>query len=185
MFRAVALLLTALTGFSGLVYEVGWQKYLATLLGSHSEATATVLAIFLGGLSLGYELFGRATRRMVARAEESGSPPRLLLFYGAVEAGIGAYVVFFPTFFEWIRALSYSFPHGGTGLGFAVDVALSAVLIGPPSVLMGGTIPVLTQALARSLADATRFHALVYAFNTLGAFAARSLLDSTWCHSSG
>ncbi len=36
---------------------------------------------------------------------------------------------------------------------------------------MGGTIPILTQALARSLDDATRFHALVYAFNTAGAFA--------------
>jgi spermidine synthase len=170
MSRAVALLLTALTGFSGLVYEVGWQKYLATLLGSHSEATATVLAIFLGGLSLGYQIFGRVTRRLVARAEERGTPPRLLLFYGALEAGIGAYVIVFPTLFEGIRALSYAFPHGVGGLGFAIDVALSALLIGPPSVLMGGTIPVLTQALARSLADATRFHAFVYAFNTFGAF---------------
>jgi spermidine synthase len=170
MSRAVALLLTALTGFSGLVYEVGWQKYLATLLGSHSEATATVLAIFLGGLSVGYQLFGWATRRLVVRAEQRGSPPRLLLFYGALEAGIGVYVMLFPTLFEWVRALSYAFPHGAAGFGFAIDVVLSAVLIGPPSVLMGGTIPVLTQALARSLADATRFHAFVYAFNTFGAF---------------
>ena len=168
--RSVALLLTALTGFSGLVYEVGWQRYLATLLGSHSEATATVLAIFLGGLSLGYQIFGRVTRRLVARAEQRGTPPRLLLLYGGVEAGIGVYVILFPILFEWIRALSYAFPHGAGGLGFAVDVALSAVLIGPPSVLMGGTIPLLTQALARSLADATRFHAFVYAFNTFGAF---------------
>jgi spermidine synthase len=170
MSRAVALLLTALTGFSGLVYEVGWQKYLATLLGSHSEATATVLAIFLGGLSLGYQVFGRITRRLVERAAQKRSPPRLLLFYGGLEAGIGVYVLLFPTLFESVRALSYAFPHGVSGLGFAVDVALSAVLIGPPSILMGGTIPVLTQALARSLADATRFHAFVYAFNTFGAF---------------
>jgi spermidine synthase len=170
MTRAVALLLTALTGFSGLVYEVGWQKYLATLLGSHSEATATVLAIFLGGLSLGYQLFGRVTRRLVSSAEQRGTPPRLLLFYGGLEAGIGVYVILFPTLFEAIRAISYAFPHGASGLGFAVDVALSALLIGPPSILMGGTIPVLTQALARSLADATRFHAFVYGFNTSGAF---------------
>jgi len=37
--------------------------------------------------------------------------------------------------------------------------------------MMGGTIPILTQALARGLADATRLHALVYAFNTAGSFA--------------
>ena len=53
MTRALALALTGLTGFSGLVYEVAWEKYLATLLGSHSEATASVLGIFLGGLILG------------------------------------------------------------------------------------------------------------------------------------
>ena len=38
MIRLLVLLLTVLTGFSGLVYEVTWQRYLATLLGSHSEA---------------------------------------------------------------------------------------------------------------------------------------------------
>ena len=61
--RALALLLTMMTGFSGLVYEVAWQKYLATLLGSHSEATAAVLAIFLGGLAVGYSVFGATTAR--------------------------------------------------------------------------------------------------------------------------
>ena len=66
MIRAVALVLTVLTGFSGLIYEVTWQKYLATLLGSHSEATAAVLGIFLGGLSVGYALFGRLVRRLFA-----------------------------------------------------------------------------------------------------------------------
>ena len=42
-------MLTIFTGFSGLVYEVTWQRFLATLLGSHSEATAAVLGIFLVG----------------------------------------------------------------------------------------------------------------------------------------
>ena len=45
------------------------------------------------------------------------------------------------------------------------------MLIVPPATLMGGTIPILTQALARSLADATRVHALIYGWNTAGAFA--------------
>jgi hypothetical protein len=50
MTRALARALTVLTGFSGLVYEVTWQKLLATLLGSKSEATAATLGLFLGGL---------------------------------------------------------------------------------------------------------------------------------------
>src|SRR5271157_3751925 len=127
MIRALALAVTVLTGFSGLVYEVAWQRYLAVLLGAHSEATAAVLAIFLGGLALGYSLFGRLTRvRMRASAR--------------------------------------------TGAAFGFDLVLTALLLLPPTVLMGGTIPVLTQALAGSLAEATRVHAWVYGFNTIGAF---------------
>ena len=170
MVRALALLLTFATGASGLVYEVAWQRYLATLLGSHSEATAAVLAIFLGGLSLGYSLFGVLTARLVERARREDRPPRLLVFYGAVEAAIGAYALAFPWLFEGAQAVSGLVPHGTTGAGFAFDVAIAALLIGPPSVLMGGTIPILTQALSRGLTDATRLHAFVYASNTGGAF---------------
>ena len=103
MIRAVALLLTVLTGFSGLVYEVTWQKYLATLLGSHSEATAAVLGLFLGGLALGYSLFGALTRRLVARARSQGRAAPLLLVYGAVEASIGVFALALPGL-VWRRA---------------------------------------------------------------------------------
>jgi predicted membrane-bound spermidine synthase len=168
--RGTALLLTMLTGFSGLVYEVAWQKYLATLLGSHSEATAAVLALFLGGLSVGYSLFGAVTRRVVQRGEARGEAPRLLFLYGVIEAGIGVSALLFPWLYQAVRALSLAIPHEAGGAGFALDVGLSALLVLPPAILMGGTIPILTQALSRSLADATRLHAHVYAFNTAGAF---------------
>jgi spermidine synthase len=171
MTRATALLLTLLTGFAGLVYEVAWQKYLATLLGSHAEATAAVLAIFLGGLSVGYALFGRATRRLVERARRLARPARLLLFYGGVEAAIGLYALLFPPLFGVAQTLSLLVPPGHAALAFAFDVALAALLIGPPTVLMGGTIPILTLALAPDLERATRVHAWIYGLNTLGAFA--------------
>jgi spermidine synthase len=171
MLRLVALLLTVGTGFSGLVYEVCWQKYVATLLGSHSEATASVLGIFLAGLSLGYALFGRVTKQLVTRADREARAPRLFLTYGAVEAAIGVYALGFPWLFGWVRSLSLGIPHAVGGLGFAFDVVLVALLLGPPTVLMGGTIPLLTQALSRDLEHATRFHALVYACNTIGGFA--------------
>jgi len=171
MVRLIALLLTVLTGFVGLVCEVAWQKYLAALLGSHGEATAAVLAIFLGGLSTGYALFGRATRRVVDRARRRGQRPRLLYFYACVEAGIGVYALLFPILFGFAQKLSLLGPLDHDALGFAFDVALSALLIGPPAVLMGGTIPILTLALAGDIAHATRVHAWVYGANTLGAFA--------------
>jgi predicted membrane-bound spermidine synthase len=171
MIRLTALLLTVLAGFAGLVYEVAWQKYLAVLLGSHGEATAAVLAIFLGGLSAGYALFGRATRWLLERARHRERPPRLLSFYALAEAGIGLYGLLFPILFSAAQYCSLLAPSGHDALGFAFDVALSALLIGPPAVLMGGTIPILTLALAGDLRRATRVHAWVYGLNTVGAFA--------------
>jgi spermidine synthase len=164
MVRKIALALTVLTGVSGLVYQVAWQKVLASLLGSHSEATAAVLALFLGGLSLGYGLFGRVSRQVVARG---GS---LLFTYGVVESAIGVLALLFPWLFAGVRALSLGLPQGAPALAFAFDVGLSALLVLPPTILMGGTIPLLTQGLSRDLEDATRFHSAVYGFNTAGAF---------------
>jgi predicted membrane-bound spermidine synthase len=164
MIRSTALALTFLTGLSGLVYQVAWQKVLASLLGSHSEAVAAVLALFLGGLSAGYALFGRVSRKVVAR---EGS---LLLTYGIVESGIGVIALAFPWLFDRVLALSLALPHGNPGVGFGLDVGLAALLVLPPAILMGGTIPLLTQGLSRDLHDATRFHSSVYAVNTAGAF---------------
>ncbi|MDH5305873.1 MAG: fused MFS/spermidine synthase, partial [Myxococcales bacterium] len=170
MTRFLALAVTGLTGFTGLVYQVTWQKYLATLLGSHAEATAAVLGLFLGGMSVGYALFGVVTENLAERARSRGGSARLLTVYGLVEAGIGAWALLFPWLFAAAQRLALALPHPTPGVGFGVDVFLSLLLIGPPTVLMGGTIPFLTQALARSLEDATRLHAFVYAFNTAGAF---------------
>lgn len=167
---SAALILTVLTGFTGLVYEVAWQKYLAILLGSHAEATAAVLGIFLGGLSAGYALFGRLTRRVARRAQSRGEAPPLLYIYALVEAGIGFYALLFPWTFGLAQQLSLFGPTG-TATAFAFDIGLSALLLGPPTILMGGTIPILTLALAGDLDRATRVHAWIYGLNTAGAFA--------------
>jgi predicted membrane-bound spermidine synthase len=165
----LVLALTVVTGATGLVYEVAWQRTLATLLGSHAEATAAVLGLFLAGLSAGYALFGRESRRLVARAALRGEAPPLLRVYGFVEGGIGVLALLFPWAFAAVQRLSLALPITNEAAAFALDVALSGLLVLPSTVLMGGTVPLLTQGLARSLADATRFHAFVYAFNTAGA----------------
>src|SRR5436309_9081135 len=115
MLRWVALALTAVTGFTGLAYEVTWQKYLAILLGAHSEATAAVLGLFLGGLSLGYFALGALSRALVAR----GQPVPLLVVYGAVEAAIGAWCLLFPWLFPLARSASVWLPTGDGALAFA------------------------------------------------------------------
>src|SRR5258706_12550129 len=171
MVRWLVLALTAVTGFTGLAYEVTWQKYLGILLGAHSEATGAVLGLFLGGLSLGYWLLGALARALVARGVRSGRPAPLLAVYGAVEAGIGVWALLFPWLFPLVRSASIGLPTGDGALAFVVDVALSAVLVVPPAMLMGATIPILTQAPAGNLAYATLRHATLYASNTPGGLA--------------
>ncbi|MBW2294404.1 MAG: hypothetical protein JRG94_19155, partial [Deltaproteobacteria bacterium] len=91
-----ALVLAGVTGACGLAYEVAWQKYLAVLLGAQSEASAAILALFLGGLSGGYALFGRVAQHTVMRAGEARAPARLLRIYAACEIAIGLLALSFP-----------------------------------------------------------------------------------------
>jgi spermidine synthase len=165
--RIIALLLTVATGTAGLVYEVTWQHMLAVLLGSHAEATAAVLAFFLGGLAIGYSLFGKLSLRIGGTHPDGAR--RLLIAYGVVETAIGIYAFLFHPLFRLAQAIS---PLGPTqpALAFAWDAMLAAALILPGTILMGATVPFLTQALPRDVEDATRVHAAIYGTNTLGAF---------------
>ncbi len=77
-----------------------------------------MLALFLGGLSLGYALFGHVTRTVVSRAAARGRPPPLLLLYGGVEAGIGLHALCFPWLFLGAQRLSLAIPVEAGGTGF-------------------------------------------------------------------
>ena len=112
MTRAIALLLTIFTGMTGLVYEVTWERYLAALVGSHGEATAAILALFLGGLSLGYAGFGLVTARVLDRAPAGHRRRRLLRLYGLVEGSIGVYALLFPFLFSLAQFVSLRIPVG-------------------------------------------------------------------------
>src|ERR1700722_433822 len=72
-------LLFFLSGSSGLMYEVVWLRMLSRTLGSTVYATSTILAVFMGGLTLGSFVFGRLADRV----------RRLLVLYSIIEAGIG------------------------------------------------------------------------------------------------
>ena len=152
--------LTFFTGAAGLVYQVVWQRYLAQMLGSDSLAIATVLGVFLGGLSLGYLICGKLTLRV----------RNVLRVYGVLEGLIGLWALAFPFLFRGVDALT-----GSWGFvppwGLAWQGTFCAVLLlGPPTLCMGGTVPMLTRGLTHSLEQATGIHARVYAINTAGAF---------------
>lgn len=150
-----------LTGASGLIYEVAWQRYLGVLVGVDHAATAATLAVFLGGLSLGYAICGGLSART----------RRPLVTYAWLEVVIAVWGLAFPWTFSWTetmsRSWSFSPPFGLIGASLGVAVLLVLV----PAMLMGATVPFMTRGLASSLADLTATHARVYGLNTLGAIA--------------
>src|SRR6185369_3953615 len=150
------------SGATALVYEVVWSKYLTLMLGSTVQAQTVVLAVFMGGLALGNRLFG-------ARADRSPQP---LAIYGYIELLIGLYSFFFNSFYELADAV---FVRLGTGqldhrvLLLTLKGALSVALLLGPTVLMGGTLPLLAAWLQRQSRDAGRWSARFYSINSLGA----------------
>jgi spermidine synthase len=149
-----------LTGAAGLIYEVTWQKYLGRLLGSDSVATAIILATFLGGLSIGYYVCGKLTIKI----------KRHFVGYAFLEAIIGVWCLLFPYLFKMLDFLTKHWSFSPPGLIIIQGIFCSVLLMGVPTICMGGTIPFLTRGISRNITEATRVLAMVYAINTAGAF---------------
>ena len=55
----LVLVIVFISGFTGLIYQVVWQKYLSIYLGSHALSTSLTLSCFFLFLALGYQIMGR------------------------------------------------------------------------------------------------------------------------------
>lgn len=166
------------SGGTALVYEVVWSKYLALMFGSTIQAQTVVLAVFMGGLALGNRFFGR-------RADALNRP---LHAYGLIEIAIGIYAFAFPWLHQLADGLFIAlgtrwFGHSGALL--ALKGALSVGLLFTPTVLMGGTLPLLAAWLQHGGEDATRRSARFYSINSLGAVAGAALAGFWIVHELG
>ena len=171
--RLLALLFLA-SGAAGLIDQVAWLRYLALVFGNTTFATATLLAVFMAGLGLGAVLFGRLADRTA----------RPLTVYALLEVGIGLFAIFSPRFFDGMSAAYVAVFRGAGGepWSFALlRIGLAAVCLLPPTLLMGGTLPLVVRGLrmdpdasAEGIAGIAtdrigRDTALLYGANTLGA----------------
>jgi len=193
--RLVVLPLFFLSGTAGLVYEVTWTRAFGTVFGNTVFATSAVLTAFMLGLALGSRLLGSI----------ADATPQPLRTYAFLELGVGAYAFAFPhvlrltdLLYAWLfRTLA-----PGPGLLNVVRFILSIATLLIPTLLMGGTLPILSRLWSVSArrggpipeqADSRRPRSntahpgqgigLLYAINTLGAvvgsFAAGFLLVRT------
>ena len=63
----------------------------------------------------------------------------------------GGYALVFPLLLMAARGLSNLLPDFASSLGFLLDVILFALLVGPPTILMGATLPIASEACQRQL----------------------------------
>lgn len=159
----VALLLFA-SGSCALIYQTAWLRELRLVFGASTAASAAVLAVFMGGLGLGGLWLGR-------RADRHRRPLEL---YGNLELGIAVSAAATPLLIGLVRQ-AYIAAGGtqtlGMGAGTAVRLVLSAVVLGLPTFLMGGTLPAVAHAVETEGDVGRRRLAWLYGANTLGAVA--------------
>src|SRR5262245_31118669 len=156
------------SGVTSLVLEIVWAKALALLLGSTLHAVSTVVATYLAGLALGAYVAGRLAPRAA----------RPLRLYGLLEMGVGAYAVlslFLIHALDPLAGALYARLGAASPLYLAARVALAAIVLLPPTVLMGATLPTLVSWAARGRTGFGRSLGLLYGLNTLGAVAGASL----------
>ncbi len=150
------------SGFCALVYQTVWLRELRLVFGASTAASAAVLGIFMAGLGAGGWWLGR-------RADTAESP---LAMYARLEIGISVAAGASPLI---LLVLRYAYlAVGGTatlGLtaGTIARLLLSALVLGLPTFLMGGTLPAMVRAVERSTDESRRSTGLLYAANTAGA----------------
>ncbi|MEO0586485.1 MAG: fused MFS/spermidine synthase [Planctomycetota bacterium] len=144
-------------GCAALIYEVVWFQLLRTTVGASSVSLAITLVAFMGGLGLGAWLAPYLPARW-----------RPLYLYAAVEVAIGALGLALLWAVPWV-ALAYGEVFGAGGTWALVGRAtVCGVVLLPPTVLMGMTLPVLARWVAATPRGAGRLSWL-YAANTAGA----------------
>ena len=159
-------LLYALTGFTGLLAEQGFEKYIALLVGATASASAVVLFTYFLGFALGGVAAGRLIKgRRIARP---------LLMYGLIELLVGISCVVFSYSFhvliEMLAPLQNMF--GSTALRFQARFLCGCILVLPTAALMGASFPLIASALDSGDPAGKRRWTQVYTANLAGALLA-------------
>ncbi|MDX1943874.1 MAG: fused MFS/spermidine synthase [Pirellulaceae bacterium] len=160
------------SGLCALVFQSAWLRDFRLIFGSSTPASAAVLAIFMGGLGLGNAILGR-------RADRAHNP---LKMYAQLELGISVATLASPLLMQLARSI-YLAIGGQSVLGLTgatlARLALSALVLGLPTFLMGGTLAAAARAVTRDDDHSRGNVGLLYGLNTLGAVCG-AVLSTFW-----
>jgi predicted membrane-bound spermidine synthase len=160
------LVVAGLTGFSSFLYEIGWIRMLALVLGSSTHAFELMLSAFILGIAFG----GLWMRRRIDAAAE---PMRLLAGVQVVMgiAAVATLPIYGSSFVAMEAAMQALTRTAGGYVAFNLfshGIALAVMF--PAAFCAGMTLPLITAALLRRGAGESAI-GQVYAANTAGAIA--------------
>jgi len=162
------------SGAAGLIYQIVWVREFGNVFGNTVHSASLVIAVFMGGLGIGSFLAGRWADRHYA-----DDPGLLLRAYAYVEGAIAVLGVGISALLPRLGELSATISsyttdaagwHVLTPASLATRYAIAIVLLGPITLLMGGTLTLLIRHLVRhDLTVAGWKVGTLYGVNTAGA----------------
>jgi len=164
MRRYFPLILFFLSGISGLIYEIAWVRQASLTFGVSVYAYSTVLAAYMGGMALGSYLLGRRVDK-IDRVEQRWRTFAVLQIGIAILAVLSPFVL---TFLNSLYAAVARALHPGLGLLTLLRLGLSLVVLTPPTLLIGATLPVMSRVYAARRGQVGGDVGRLYAANTAG-----------------
>jgi spermidine synthase len=153
----VLAVLSAASGGAALIYEIIWFQLIELIIGSSAISLGVLLATFMGGMCIGSLMLPHvvATRR------------HPLWVYALIELGIGLFGILILLIVPAVSGLYAANALQGIP-GVLLRAAISAVLLLPPTILMGATLPAIARWMDSTSSGVSLVGAL-YAANIGGA----------------
>ncbi len=150
-------ILSAASGCAALIYEIVWFQLIELVIGSSAVSLGVLLATFMGGMCLGSLLLPRVVTRR-------HHPLRV---YAIIELAIGGCGLLVLLVIPEVSRL-----YGAVALqgfpGLLLRAVITALLLLPPTVLMGATLPAIARWMDATATGMARVGS-IYAANIAGA----------------
>jgi len=151
------LLLFVGSGCAALIYEIVWFQVLQLVIGSSAISLAVLLGTFMGGMCIGSLMLAR----YITRAEHP------LVVYAKLEVFIGVIGALLIVLMPLVGRL-YTAVDGGGQMSVALRALVSILLLLPPTILMGATLPAISRYVESTPAG-TAWLGVFYGGNIVGA----------------
>jgi spermidine synthase len=163
----LALIAFAFSGYTALVYEVAWTRVLSLILGSSIYAFSAMLTTFLLGLALGSAFFTQILNRLKWPIQAFA-----LVQIGIALTGYATSALLEKLPYFFLRALAWGLPvfqDHPDQLIMALWFFTAAVVMILPTLLFGGTFPLVIKIYYLHAHKMGRTAGDVYSVNTVGA----------------